>query len=122
LFRGGLEILTAGGSTEKQARGLIGKWRKDGFTDAHIRRSLEEARDNGAAEPAAYVTGVLRKPSKRDPTAPAVRRDMTAATDAEWRTRIRKFQSNGFWLNSYGARPGAMSSSIPRHIREEFGL
>lgn len=119
LFGEGLEILTSRGSTEKQARGMIGKWRKDKFTDAHIRRSLEEARDNSAAEPTAYVTKVLKKPAPRDPTIPTVRRE---PTEAELRTATRKFKESGYWLNAYGPRPDMQSTRVPKHIRQEFGL
>lgn len=43
-------------------------------------------------------------------------------TEAELRTATRKFSENGYWLNAYGPRPDMVSTKVPKHIRQEFGL
>ncbi len=116
LFDGGLEILTAGGSTEKQARGLIGKWRKDGFTDRAIRAALVEAQTNGAAEPNAYVTRILRRPPKRDPTELGTHAD---SDTTRWRARMRGWNEDGSWSTQFGPPPDDPRTQVPKHILEE---
>ena len=121
LFDEGAKILMAGGSTEKQAKGMIGKWRKDGATDAAIRQALTDAANNGAAEPTAYATKILKRPPKRDPTVP-VERNRPPVTESDWRDRVTKWRLNGFWPNAYGPRPDMQSTEVPPEIRKEFGI
>jgi uncharacterized protein YdaU (DUF1376 family) len=45
-----------------------------------------------------------------------------APTEAELRTATRKFKETGHWLNAYGPRPDMVSTKVPKHIRQEFGL
>ncbi|WP_068114407.1 hypothetical protein [Tropicimonas marinistellae] len=51
--------LVAAGTPEASARSMIGKWRKDGRTDAEILAAFETAQKSGAAQPLAYMSAIL---------------------------------------------------------------
>jgi uncharacterized protein YdaU (DUF1376 family) len=55
LINLGVEILTSAGSSPKEARSLVGKWRKS-RGDAEVRSALEECRDDDISEPIAWLT------------------------------------------------------------------
>ena len=63
LFDLGVSILTNAGSTEKQARSLIGKWRAGGKRDAEVLMALLECRTKLISEPVEWLTKRL-KPAK----------------------------------------------------------
>jgi len=56
----GIALLTSAGQTEKSARDMIGKWRKDLKDDVKLMGLLVSAREQDAAEPIAYVTKAVR--------------------------------------------------------------
>jgi DnaB-like helicase N terminal domain/Protein of unknown function (DUF1376) len=64
LFDFGVSVLTGADVPAKNARSLIGKWRKDLGDDAALLRALMDAKERAAVEPVAYVTqavkGILR--------------------------------------------------------------
>ena len=62
VFDAGVQMLTAAGKTEAQARSMVGKWRKD-FTDAEVMRALSSAQRSNASEPVSYVTEALKRSS-----------------------------------------------------------
>jgi hypothetical protein len=55
LFDVGVSVLTSAGSTEKQARSLIGKWRKDN-SDGEVLTALIDCRTRAIAEPVEWLT------------------------------------------------------------------
>jgi uncharacterized protein YdaU (DUF1376 family) len=54
LFDTGVQILTAAGQTEKQARSLIGKWRK-GRSDGDVLTALIDCRARAISEPVEWL-------------------------------------------------------------------
>lgn len=54
LFDTGVQILTAAGQTEKQARSLIGKWRK-GRSDGDVLSALIDCRARAISEPVEWL-------------------------------------------------------------------
>lgn len=52
----GVEILTSSGCTEKQARSLIGKWRKATGKDGEVLSGLIECRAKSISEPVEWLT------------------------------------------------------------------
>lgn len=75
LFRDGLKILVAAsGRTEGSCRSLIGKWLRDNGDDAkRVLRAIEDARDERAAEPAAWIEAALKqRRSRRQPSTDSV--------------------------------------------------
>lgn len=63
LWSRGVPYLVRHGVKEKQARSLIGRWRKESG-DAAVFEALKRAAGEGAAEPVAFITAVLKpKPS-----------------------------------------------------------
>jgi len=59
IFDTGVRILTDGGSTEKQARSLVGKWRKE-VGDEKLATLLVQAPSK--TEPVAWLTKAVQKP------------------------------------------------------------
>jgi hypothetical protein len=55
LWDFGISVLTAAGETEKRARDMIGKWRKDLRDDGRLLALLMAAKKNHAMAPVAYV-------------------------------------------------------------------
>jgi hypothetical protein len=55
LFDVGVSVLKSAGSTEKQARSLIGKWRKDN-SDGEVLTALIDCRTRAIAEPVEWLT------------------------------------------------------------------
>ena len=66
LFDSGISILTASGISERQARGVIGKWRKE-IGDADLITALGKCQREGAIDPVSFVQGIIRRDAK-DPT------------------------------------------------------
>lgn len=58
LFDVGVSVLTAVGHTERQARSLIGKWRKQS-TDGQVLASLIDCRTKAISDPVAWMTKSL---------------------------------------------------------------
>jgi hypothetical protein len=67
LFDLGTSILTASGQTEKQARSLVGMWRKD-HGDGEVLAALTDARTKSISNPVEWVPKRLRQ---RGPAEPA---------------------------------------------------
>lgn len=64
IFSDGLALLTLGGVSEKQARGLLGKWRKQ-HGDGALIDALGKCQREGAVDPVAYIEGCFRYSAKR---------------------------------------------------------
>lgn len=68
LFDAGVRVLTAAGTPQKQARSLIGKWRRDLNDDGKLFAIVIEAAEHHAVEPVAWiaaaVTAALKPKSK----------------------------------------------------------
>ncbi len=60
VFDRGVAYLGRSGVAERQARALIGKWRKDA-DDAQVFSALAEANRNGVTDPVAWITARLTK-------------------------------------------------------------
>lgn len=73
MFDEGVALLTAAGSTEKAARGLIGKWRKGG-RDAQALAAIVAARDAGVTDPIAYVEATMKAVAEPEDEARALSR------------------------------------------------
>lgn len=56
LFDLGVATLAAGGTSERQARSLVGKWRKDIGDDTRLLGLFMDARKQSAVEPVAWLT------------------------------------------------------------------
>jgi uncharacterized protein YdaU (DUF1376 family) len=65
LFDDGVRLLGDAGTPEKQARSLIGKWRKD-YGDEQTRTAIQAAYDNGVTEPAAWIEARLTPKQRED--------------------------------------------------------
>ena len=73
----GLSILTAAGCTERQARGLVGKWRKELHGDDSKLLSLFlAAQAKSVVDPAAYIAAAVSKGNSAGAAAP---RELSAA-------------------------------------------
>lgn len=64
IFALGLPLLIAAGQPEKQARSMLGMFRK-GHDDADIVRAIQQCVDDQAIEPVAYLQRVLRSGAAR---------------------------------------------------------
>ena len=64
VFDGGVKLLVEAGVKAGQARGIVGKWRKD-YTDAEIIAALGAAQREGAVDPVAYIQKALAGPRAR---------------------------------------------------------
>jgi hypothetical protein len=67
LFDLGTSVLTASGQTEKQARSLVGMWRKD-HGDGEVLAALTDARTKSISNPVEWVPKRLKQ---RGPAEPA---------------------------------------------------
>ncbi len=63
LFDSGIKILGSGGVDAKQARSLLGKWRKD-HGDAVVLEALGRCQNAGPSEPVAWMTATLARGGK----------------------------------------------------------
>jgi hypothetical protein len=59
IFDAGIGILIAAGKRERNARSIIGKWRKD-YGDEATLAAIRQAQKNGPSEPVGYITGYLK--------------------------------------------------------------
>jgi hypothetical protein len=59
MFDAGLGLLTRAGVADREARAIVGKWRKQSSTEAVI-AALGRAQREGAIDPVGFVEGVLR--------------------------------------------------------------
>lgn len=103
LFDVGVDILTQAGSTERQSRALVGKWRKK-LTDERLASILIAAKSK--TDPAAYITKAVDRA--------AVRGEGKPHPDAERMledARLKEFQDNGYWDDAWGPRPEAPPQS-----------
>lgn len=64
IFGSGLALLQRAGLTERQARGLLGKWCKD-HGDAAVIDALGRAQREGAIDPVAFIGGCFRFQAKK---------------------------------------------------------
>ena len=64
VFDSGVQILTAAGKSDGQARAIVGGWRKD-YGDAQIISAIGACQREGAVNPVAFITAALkpRKPN-----------------------------------------------------------
>jgi hypothetical protein len=65
VFDRGVAFLEKYGTPPKQARALIGKWRKDS-SDTETFNALRDANREGVTEPVAWITARLRKSQNAD--------------------------------------------------------
>ena len=103
LFDIGVDILAQAGSTERQSRALVGKWRKK-LTDERLASILIAAKSK--TDPAAYITkavdrAAVRGGGKPHPDAERMLED----------ARLKEFQDNGYWDDAWGPRPEAPPQS-----------
>lgn len=63
LFDVVVPALIAAGTDAKQARTVVGMWRKAGNTDVDILNAFEAAQKAGAAQPLTYMQAILTKPT-----------------------------------------------------------
>lgn len=66
VFDTGIRILCPYGSTEKEARALVGRWRKSA-TDTEILAAFDACHKNGTQDPIPYITEIL-KPAQAQPS------------------------------------------------------
>lgn len=67
LFDAGVQLLTAAGMGDKQARGLVGKWRRDAGDDDVIRLGIAECQAARISDPAAYMPKIIANAKTRKP-------------------------------------------------------
>jgi hypothetical protein len=73
----GLSILTAAGCTERQARGLVGKWRKELHgNDSRLMSLFLAAQEGNVVDPAAYIAAAVTKGNNAGAALP---RELSAA-------------------------------------------
>jgi len=68
IFDKGLKFLVGQGMTEKSARSMLGKWRKDRKKyggDLEVLQALGNAQREGALDPVSFVAGVFRAAGKK---------------------------------------------------------
>lgn len=58
-FDAGIKVLGKAGHSEQQARGLIGKWRKE-FGEGAVLEALGKCQLSGVSEPVSYITAALK--------------------------------------------------------------
>lgn len=96
LFDLGVSILTSAGSTEKQARSLIGKWRAGGKNDAKVLVALLECRTKLISEPVEWLTKRLKPASYVSPSGYEYRGDLDAI--------IRESEKRADWGTHWAAK------------------
>lgn len=96
LFDLGVSILTSGGSTEKQARSLIGKWRAGGKNDAKVLVALLECRTKLISEPVEWLTKRLKPAKYVSSSGYEYRGDLDAI--------IRESEKRGDWGTHWAAK------------------
>lgn len=64
IFSQGLDILTQSGVSDKQARSLLGRWRRD-HGEGNLISALGRAKREGAIQPVEFITGCLRFAAKK---------------------------------------------------------
>lgn len=89
IFALGLPLLIAAGQPEKQARSMLGMFRK-GHDDADIVRAIQQCVDDQAIEPVAYLQRVLRSGAAR-PSRP----QSAAQRRASWNEEMGASLSRG---------------------------
>lgn len=67
MFDSGIRVLGSAGTSERQARTLIGKWRQSQGTEAVI-AALGRAQREGAVDPVAFIEGGWRSRQRDDAT------------------------------------------------------
>lgn len=77
VFESGVAILGQAGVSERQARGIVGKWRKN-YSDPEIIAAISQASRDRAVEPVAYITRVLGAVATRETEAERVKRVQNA--------------------------------------------
>ncbi len=58
-FDAGIKVLGRAGHSEQQARGLIGKWRKE-YGEGAVLEALGKCQLSGVTEPVSYITAALK--------------------------------------------------------------
>lgn len=66
IFDNGRRYLQKNGIEEKQARSMLGRWRRD-FGDDRLLNALREAHRQGVSEPIAFITAALRSQTNTQP-------------------------------------------------------
>ncbi len=66
IFDAGLKLLVTSGKNQRQARAILGKWRKE-HSDAEIIAALGTAQREGAIEPVAFIERCLRNSAQAGP-------------------------------------------------------
>lgn len=97
LFDIGVEILTAAGRSENNARSLVGKWRKQ-VGDEKLASIMVAARSK--TDPVGYVTKAVNNSTKRGEGKPHPNAE-GMLNDA----RVEGFRRTGKWDDSWGPRP-----------------
>lgn len=64
LWKAGVKFLTGSGVSEKQARSLIGKWKRDAG-EGQVISALGRAQREGAIEPVSFIEGCLKFDRKK---------------------------------------------------------
>lgn len=64
MFDGGVRVLGAGGVNEKNARSMIGRWRKQ-HGDEAVMVAIGNAQRQGAVDPIAFIEGHFRQRNKK---------------------------------------------------------
>ena len=63
IFDQGISLLGRSGTPDRQARGLLGRWRRD-YGDAALIAALGSCQREGAIDPVAFITGCLKAKAK----------------------------------------------------------
>jgi hypothetical protein len=71
LFDFGVSVLTGSGQSEKDARSIIGKWRKNLNDDGKLMGLLITAKNQSAVEPVAYIAKALEREKSRSKFGPS---------------------------------------------------
>lgn len=83
IFGMGIPLLTAAGVAEKQARTMLGMFRKQHGDDATV-RAIQQCADDQAIEPVGYLQRVLRSQPKGAARAPS-----RSQASAQWSDELR---------------------------------
>lgn len=84
IFDRGVRMLVDTGTPERQARGVIGRWRKQHGTEA-VRLALDDAAHASPTAPIAWITAALKRQTDRAPPDDRAAYDAVIAKwSAEW--------------------------------------
>lgn len=114
IFDTGVTILTASGRNDREARSMLGRWRKE-YSDSEVLTALSRCQVERPSEPVEWVTKALQSERNRQNGQPAYRNQPASTPDAVQRAlqltggaQGRDAAGPGTGDHRIGAMPDAM--------------